>query len=76
MTPRHALNTPVYIILFKGQWSYQEGRVISISIVQDANGIHESYMIDTMPNVYWEVDVVYESRESIEEECTKRNTKQ
>lgn len=71
---RYNLNDHIFIILFQGSWTYREGDITSINTVIDNNGYHESYMINSNPNIFWNLSDVFPTKENIDEECNKRNT--
>ena len=61
---RYSLGIRIYVLVYTSQWIIIEGIITSIVSVIDSNGQHESYMINTQPNVLFDLDHTFESEES------------
>lgn len=72
---RYDLNNHIFVIVFQGGWVYIEGDIIALHVVHDQMGIHENYIINTNPNIFWNLDDIYPSVEDVITECEKRNSK-
>lgn len=56
-------------------WTYTKIVITSVIIVNDSNGITESYITNAYPNVLFNTDVVVSTQEEAEEIVNQRNKK-
>jgi len=74
---KHNKESKVSIIaLYNGAWNAFEGTITSIIIVEDSNGLHESYIVDSSENMVWDVEDIYLTIEEAQNVCNTRNNKQ